>query len=126
MKKEIFAAATLILLATISAWNLHHAQKLTSELSQTVEASLEMALNGQWEQASMLAENAAEKWNSADTYTHIFMSHNEVELATDAFGDYLGELYRNDLGGTRGAHQKLIEHIKNIYEMERLTLRSIL
>ena len=48
-----------------------------------------------------------------------------ADLTTDAFGDYLGELYRCDLGGALGAHQKLIEHIKTIYEMERITLKSV-
>lgn len=126
MKKEIFAAAVLLLLAVVSVWNLSYAKKLTRELSETVDASLEMAQSDRWQEASQLAEAAEQKWSSADDYTHIFIGHTEVELTTDAFGDYLGELYRNDLGGARGAHQKLVEHIKTIYEMERLTLRSIL
>lgn len=125
MKKEIFAAAILVLLAAISAWNLNYAQKLTTELSQAVDASIEMAKSGQWQKAASIAESASEKWNSADSYTQIFMGHTELELTTDAFGDYLGELYRCDLGGARGAHQKLIEHIKTIYEMERITLKSV-
>ena len=125
MKKEIFAATILALLAVISAWNLHYAQKLTTELSQDVDASIELAQSGQWSKAIRIAESASEKWNSADSYTHIFMGHAELELTTDAFGDYLGELYRTDLGGALGAHQKLIEHIQTIYEMERITLKSV-
>ena len=125
MKKEIFAAVILVLLAAISVWNLRYAQRLTSELSQAVDASIEMAKSGQWQKATRIAESASERWSSADSYTQIFMGHAELELTADAFGDYLGELYRCDLGGTLGAHQKLIEHIKTIYEMERITLKSV-
>lgn len=125
MKKEIFAAVILALLAIISTWNLRYAQRLTSELSQAVDASIEMAKSGQWQKATRIAKSASERWSSADSYTQIFMGHAELELTTDAFGDYLGELYRCDLGGARGAHQKLIEHIKTIYEMERITLKSV-
>lgn len=125
MNKEIFAAIILALLAIISFWNLRYAQRLTSELTQSVDASIELAQSGQWQKATKIAESASERWNNADNYTHIFMGHTELELTTDAFGDYLGELYRCDLGGALGAHQKLIEHIKTIYEMERITLKSV-
>ena len=125
MNKEIFAAIILALLAIISVWNLNYAQRLTNELNQAVDASIEFAQSGQWQKATKIAESASERWNNADSYTHIFMGHTELELTTDAFGDYLGELYRCDLGGALGAHQKLIEHIKTIYEMERITLKSV-
>ncbi len=125
MKKEIFAALLLVILAGISIWNLHYAESLTTELTQTLDASLTMAADEQWAQAVALAESASNRWRGADSYTHIFISHNKVDLTTDAFGDYLGELYRNDIGGARGAHQKLSAHIETIYEMERITLKSI-
>ena len=125
MKKEIFAAVVLVFLASVSAWNLHYSKELTNYLIQTVEASLELAQQDRWQEAARFAETAVEKWNNSDSYIHVFMSHTEVDLAADAFGDYLGELYRNDLGGARGAHQRLVEHISTMYELERISLKSI-
>lgn len=125
MKKEIFATAILLLLAAVSIWNAYHAQKLTSELCDMLNASLEMAESEQWQKAAALAEAASESWEAAETYTKIFIGHNSIDLTTDAFGDYLGELYRSDMGGVRGAHLKLLAHINAIYEMERISLTSI-
>ena len=125
MKKEIFTSAVLLMLAAVSIWNACHAQKLTSELCDMINASLEMAESEQWQKAAALAEAASESWKSAGTYTQIFIGHNNIDLTTDAFGDYLGELYRSDMGGARGAHQKLLAHINAIYEMERVSLTSI-
>ena len=125
MKKELFAATVLILLASVSIWNTFHAKKLTTELSDTINASMVMAENDQWQEAAVLAEAASANWKAAGNYTQIFIGHNSVELTSDAFGDYLGELYKCDKGGSRGAHQKLISHITALYEMERISLKSI-
>ena len=125
MKKEIFAVSVLFLLAVVSIWNTFHAKKLTNELSDILNASMEMAESEQWQKATSLAEAASASWKAAGTYTQVFIGHNSVELTTDAFGDFLGELYRCDLGGVRGAHKKLIAHINSIYEMERISLKSI-
>ena len=125
MKKEIFAITVLLLLASVSVWNTCHAKKLTSDLSEMLNASRELAENAQWQDAAVLAETAFNKWKSAGIYTQVFIGHNSVELTTDAFGDYLSELYRCDMGGTRGIHQKLIAYINAIYEMEKISLKSI-
>ena len=125
MKKEIFAVSVLLLLVAISTWNLHYSKKITTQLIQTVEESLEMAQEGLWQEATRIEETAVEKWEKSDSYIHIFMSHTEVDLASDAFGDYLGELYRNDIGGARGARQRLVDHISTIYELERISLKSV-
>lgn len=125
VKKEIFAIAVLMLLASVSVWNTCHAKKLTSDLSDILNASKELAENDQWQYATALAETALNKWKSAGTYTQVFIGHNSVELTTDAFGDYLSELYRCDMGGALGTHKKLVAHINAIYEMEKISLKSI-
>ena len=60
MNKEIFAAIILALLAIISVWNLNYAQRLTNELNQAVDASIELAQSGQWQKATKSAESASE------------------------------------------------------------------
>lgn len=125
MKTEILAAAILGALVALSIWNLSYVKDLTDELTQTVDAAYSMAEQGDWERAEKLAEAAAQKWSGADDYTHIFIRHSEVDLTSDAFGDYIAEIYRGDIDGVTGTYRKLLEHLKTIYEMERITIRSV-
>lgn len=125
MKKELLAAFILAALTGLAAWNLNHVKELTDSLSSLMCHSYELAFDGFWAQADALAQQGADIWNSSEGYTHIFIRHSEVDLTTDAFGDYLAELYRRDIGGAAGALQKLTAHLESIYEMERITLKSV-
>lgn len=125
MRKELFAAIILAALAFTSTWNLKHIKSLTGELSSLMRQSYVMAAAGNWGAANTLAQKGADIWNSSDSYTHIFIRHSEVDLTTDAFGDYLTELYRHDIGGAEGTLGKLLSRLESIYEMERITVKSV-
>ncbi|MDD6189174.1 MAG: DUF4363 family protein [Clostridiales bacterium] len=125
MKKELFAVTILILLSGLSAWNLNHVKSLTGEISETLKLSYAMAEADDWEGAAELANSAEQKWSDSGGYTQIFIRHSEIDLTTDAFGDYFSEIYKSDIGGAKGALKKLLGHLENIYEMERITLKSV-
>ena len=125
MKREILAAGILILLAGFSVWNLYYVKNMTAEISQTLTESYSYAEAGDWEQAAKLAQKAESLWLAEEEYTHVFIYHSELDLITNAFGDYYSEIYRQDAGGTAGALHKLLDHIEGLYELERVTIKNV-
>jgi len=124
MKKEISAAVILLLLLAASLWNLLYLRHLTEEITSILDESYSHSLAGAWEQALQRAEEAELRWRNAEGYTDIFIRYTAVEYATEAFHDYLTELYRQDSGGVSGTYGKLSTYIENLYEAEKVTLKS--
>lgn len=126
MKKELIAGAVLIALFALSLLNIRFIDTLTAELSGYVDQALDFAEQGDFDQAVLSAQTAADRWLSLDYYTHICIRHSEINTATDAFYDLLGELYAEDAGSARGAGEKLKAQLGSIASIEHLTLGSIL
>lgn len=125
MKKEWIAAGILALLAAFSAWNLCHIKNLTNSMTELLETSRELYQCGDWDPATRYAQRAERIWAKTDNYMQIFMAHPEIDSASDAFYDYLAELYKRDDGGADGTYKKLISQLTGIYEMEKITLKSV-
>ena len=124
MKKELGAIIILFGLIGLSVWNLFHLRQLTGELTELINESSSLAGSGEWDAALAAARRAESTWLSADGYTHIFMRHAEADSTTDAFCDYISELEKCD-SCADGPRQKLIEHLKSLYDIEKPTLKSI-
>ena len=124
MKKEISAAVILLLLLALAAWNLLYLRNLTDDIVFTLNHSYSLSLDGDWDGAARQAEAANSLWQEAEGYTNVFIRYTAVEYATEAFHNYLTELYRQDAGGTAGTYGKLIAYIENLYEAEQLSLKS--
>lgn len=125
MKKEWIAGGILVLLAAFSAWNLCHIKTLTNSITELLETSHELSISGDWDTATLHAQSAEKIWSDSNCYTQVFMSHPEIDSASDAFYDYLAELYKQDSGGADGTYKKLMAQLNGIYEMEKISLKSI-
>ncbi len=125
MKKELFAVGLLLFLITAAFLNLLHLKRFTGRLLGLTEEAYRCATVGQWEEARKKAEDAEKLWSDADYYTHIVIRHGEVDGTTEAFCAMLGELYKEDAGGAKGAYIALKKQIENVYGMERLSFKTV-
>ena len=125
MKKEIFAAALLILIFAGSLVNLHYLNSLTEELTTQVEAAKACVEESDWKKAAEYAESATKLWSESDYYTHIVLRHSEINITTDAFYELLGGIYAENYGDSVGASRMLLDHIESITKMEEIRFGSI-
>lgn len=125
MKRELAAAAVLILLLAGSWWNLKYLRDFTGGLSETLDLSRAYCKAGQFELAEQELEKAAQDWLGADGYTHIFIRHSEIDSTTDAFFELMSDVRSGDAQSASGAYEKLAAHLDSLYTMERVTLGSI-
>lgn len=125
MKRELAAAAVLILLLAGSWWNLKYLRDFTGGLCETLDLSRAYCEAGQFELAEQELEKAAQDWLGADGYTHIFIRHSEIDSTTDAFFELMSDVRSGDAQSASGAYEKLAAHLDSLYTMERVTLGSI-
>ena len=125
MKKEIFAIALLLIILTATIINIFYLNNFTDKLIELVNTACDAAEQEDWETATETAEKAAAAWTDRDFYTHIVLQHSEVDSATDAFYDFLSEIYSEDPSSAKGAGEKLIAHLTSISSKEKLKIGSI-
>ncbi len=126
MKRELAAAVLLLALFIASLFNIRHLHGLTDGLCSLVEASQEACEAGSFEKAEVLLRSAMDDWKAAEGYTHVFIRHSEIDAATDAFCELLGDVRAGDGAAASGAYEKLISHLQSLYTMERVTPGSVL
>lgn len=123
--KEIVAAALLIALFSLSLFNVRYLDNMVADLMELVDISESHAKSGDFEGAKTTLKTASERWTGADGYTHIVLRHSEIDAATDAFYELLGDIGEEDYGIAAGSYEKLKARLESLSGMEHLTLRSV-
>ncbi len=85
MKRELAAAALLLLLILGAAGNLQRADALTRQVSNSLDRAEQAARQGEYDGALLRLNEAREIWNSQNSYTQIFFRHPDLDALQDAF-----------------------------------------
>lgn len=125
MKKEIFAAALLAALFLGALLNIRYMEGFIGGLGGMIDESRAYCEAGDLAGAEELLRSAIDEWNAADSYTHIFIRHSEIDSASDAFYELLSYVASGDADGASGAYEKLSAHLSSLYTMERVTPGSV-
>lgn len=126
MKKEIFAAALLAVLFTASVFNIWYFDRLCSGIEAEILVSAQAMEKSDENAAREHLDRALTMWLAADSYTHIFIRHPEIDSTADAFYELAGELNGESTDSCRAAYEKLLYHIESIRTMEHLRFGSIM
>ena len=126
MKRELASAALLVLLIVGSAWNIHAINSLTEDICASLDASQAAMSHGDRKLAEDELERGLKMWLEADSYTHIFIRHSEIDSTTDAFYEALETLAGDDPGALSPSYAKLRYHLDSINGMEHISIGSIL
>jgi len=125
MRKMYLGLGLLTLLLALSLWNVHYIGGLMNELGERADEAAELAARGESAAAAEALSSAIDRWEAMDAYTHVFVRHSEIDAVSDAFYEYLGELYSGNSGGAAAAYSRLRSHLDSIASMERLSLGSV-
>ena len=125
MKKEIIALLLLVLLFAASLFNIWYFDRLCMDIAGEVNASAVALERGDIEAAQEHLNSALHTWLDADSYTHIFIRHPEIDSTADAFYE-LGQAMEENSESCRAAYDKLLYHLESIRTMEHLRFGSIM
>ena len=125
MSRELAAGALLLLLVAGAWWNIHAVDSLTGEIMRDLDASQAAEEQGRHLDAQAALDKALNRWLEADSYTHIFIRHAEIDSTADAFYELQSQLLSGE-GDSSAAFDKLRYHLDSIQRMEHPRLGSIL
>ena len=125
MKKEIIALLLLVLLFAASLFNIWYFDRLCMDIAGEVNASSDALERGDMDAAQEHLNSALHTWLDADSYTHIFIRHPEIDSTADAFYE-LGQALEENSESCRAAYDKLLYHLESIRTMEHLRFGSIM
>lgn len=125
MKRELAAGALLLLLMAGAWWNIRAVDTLTGDILAGLDISQAAEEQGDHLTAQAALAKALNRWLEADSYTHIFIRHAEIDSTADAFYELQAQLLAGE-GDSSAAFDKLRYHLDSIQRMEHPSLGSIL
>lgn len=126
IKREYAAIALAAILLSLSIWNEKSVDALTGGISVALAKSQSAAEKLEFKAAREYMREGLAQWLSAESYTHIFLRHPEIDATADAFYDLAQILSQEDATACAAAYEKLKYHLDSIDGMEHLSLGSIL
>ena len=125
MKRELAAGALLLLLMAGAWWNIRAVVTLTGDILAGLDISQAAEEQGDHLTAQAALAKALNRWLEADSYTHIFIRHAEIDSTADAFYELQAQLLAGE-GDSSAAYDKLRYHLDSIQRMEHPSLGSVL
>lgn len=125
MTREKGAGLLLLLLIALSAWNIQKAERLCRDIDAKLCAAEEAAGLNDYESAERAVDAALSLWLDAESYTHIFIRHVEIDACSDIFYEALEAVTAKEPEDTAVSIAKLRYHLESIATMERVSFGSI-
>lgn len=125
MKKEITAAALLIVIIITAALNTVHIEGMTADITRCLERSERAAMRGDAEIALDSYRDAIAIWERQRDYGNVFIRHTELDSCYDMFYELEEALLSGEEENLPAMYSKLIYHLSSIAYMERPSCGSI-
>ena len=125
MKRELAAAALLLLLILTAVWAIRQTDFLTAQIGLSLDRSERAARRGDFGLAQTAAENALALWRDARGFTSVFLRHPDLDGITDAFFDLQEILQERDKQALEAGYGRLRYHLETLDWMEHLSLGTL-
>ena len=124
MKRELAAAALLLLLILGAAWNLRSADTLTRQVANSLDRAEQAARQGEYDKALLLLKEWQDVWNAQNIYTQVFFRHPDLDALQDAFAQ-AEQLLRQKDPSWPAMFMLLRYHLKMVNQMEHLSWGTV-
>lgn len=124
MKKELAAAALLLLLVATAIWNVHYLGARCTALDSAVARAQEQYHTGSMGEAMQALKDARADWDSMDLYAHAMLPHDAVEAVTETFDAATSALSAGDIAAETQLCL-LRTRIANLGESEHAALGNV-
>ena len=123
--RELLALLLIILLVAISALNVLAADKLCSNIEAQLLQAEANALKSRWPDAEAAFTLALDAWLNAESYSHVFIRHPEIDSCTELFYDLQEAILSQSGPEIKALFEKLLYRIEGIAQMEKLKLGNV-
>ena len=124
MRRELCAAALLLLLIGGAVWNLRCADRLTARVADSLDRAEQAARKRDYDSALQALDAARTHWDSRRAYTQVFFRHPDLDGIQDAFSA-LEQLLRQEDEAWPAALKLLRYHLETVDEMEHVSLGTV-
>ena len=124
MKRELAAAALLLLLILGAAWNLRSADTLTRQVANSLDRAEQAARQGEYDKALLHLKEGQDVWNAQNIYTQVFFRHPDLDALQDAFAQ-AEQLLRQKDPSWPAMFMLLRYHLKMVNQMEHLSWGTV-
>ena len=125
MKKELCTGVTLLLLLLAAFWNLIYLNNLMDQISEHIEYSLLYCSLEDYNAAYTETNKALDIWKNAESYTHVFIRHSDIDNFSDIFFDILSAIQNRDKYDAQQMLNKLQHCADSIVRMEMISPGSV-
>ena len=126
MIKEIIVFSLLMLIIFASIMNISYTNKLSILLTDEINKAEASAAAGNYKAAEDHLKSALNLCDSNRNYYGIFLRHPDIDSLYDCFYELEASIKANESESIPAICSKLRYHIRNIADMEKLRLSSIL
>ena len=124
MKRELWAALLLLLLAAGSLWHLHTADRLTGLVEDSLDRAEQAARQEDYEAALAALREGRRLWQASGVYVQIFFRHPDLDSLQGAFAA-LEQLLRQEDRAWPAALELLRYHLECVDSMEHISPGSV-
>ncbi len=125
MKKELCAILMLLALFVGAVGNLLHLNQLMEQITNNIQYSMLYCSLEDYSAAHTETEKAIQLWENAESYTHVFIRHSEIDTMNDIFYDTLSAIENREKYEADCLLRKLQHFADNLLAMETPSLGSI-
>lgn len=104
----------------------HWLDGLTGDLIAQLEEAEGLALEGDWQGASQLTQQASDRWGESSLPLHILMRHSETDEIQISFHQVLEYLEQEDKNLYTATNGQLVTQLELLAEMERPSWENVL
>lgn len=127
MRRGLLTPAALLAgILAFCLWNSAAVADCTARWRARLEQADRLVLQEDWEGAAAEIRAGYADWSSRQTYLHVVTNHDAVDGAEAMFHRCLAFAERREDGELRAELADLRERLRELAEMEELSLRNVL
>ncbi|HIT02304.1 MAG TPA: DUF4363 family protein [Candidatus Enterenecus merdae] len=127
MKRLWVSTALILALAGLCALHVSTLSRVTHQLTGQLDQARKELIQGQWEQAQSLVQEASQEWERHGFYLHTTLRHTDLDAIRSGFQEALAYLSaREDASECAAVCARMINQLELIQEAELPTIHNLM
>lgn len=126
MKQLLIYSGILAAIFCAALGNTARVTSITDQISGYLEEAQTAVVQGDWETAANLTEDASTAWKGAEDYFCIVLRHADTDEVSNSFQEVMGFIQWEEEAEYTSANNALIKKVRHLSEIEQLTWANVL
>ena len=126
MKQLFLSLALLAGIFAATLWNTARVTEISTTIADTLDQAEAAAVQGDWQKASTLTQQAQAHWERCNLYFSVVLRHGDTDDVATTFQEAQGFLLWKDEAEYTSVNRVLTEKVRHLSRMEALSWRNLL